>query len=224
MYWEEENIQEDSQIVSEYVDVIFNVKCSRIAADHAYDLLQALNKKIPNIAEIENLSINSIHGAMSGAGWQRPDNEIYLSKRTKFILRMPRQFADNFRVLDNSYLKVGEYDVYLDKFHIKDLMPYDTLFCRYLIIDENEAEESIQYRLYKYCNDKLCFKIKKMMCGKKHLVVTPEKTFKTTTLLITELEPEQSIAILENGFGIGKLFGCGIFLPYKSIAPVAVKN
>ena len=45
---------------------------------------------------------------MSGAGWQRPDNEIYLSKRTKFILRMPRQFADNFKVLDNSYLKVVE--------------------------------------------------------------------------------------------------------------------
>ena len=42
MYWEEENIQEDSQIVSEYVDVIFNVKCSRIAADHAYDLLLSL--------------------------------------------------------------------------------------------------------------------------------------------------------------------------------------
>ena len=52
-------------------------------------------------------------------------------------------------------------------------------------------------------------------------VLTPERI---CNACVPKLEPEQSIAILENGFGIGKLFGCCIFLPYKSIAPVAVKN
>ena len=71
MYWEEENIQEDSQIVSEYVDVIFNVKCSRIAADHAYDLYQAVTHLIPKINDVNNLAIHSVYGAESGAGWER---------------------------------------------------------------------------------------------------------------------------------------------------------
>mgnify|MGYP003868157041 FL=1 len=38
------------------------------------------------------------------------------------------------------------------------------------------------------------------------------------------MEKLDSIKIQELGIGIGKLYGCGIFLPYKSIAPVAVSK
>ena len=44
------------------------------------------------------------------------------------------------------------------------------------------------------------------------------------TLLITDLEKKDSIKIQQLGIGIGKLYGCGIFLPHKSIAPVAVSK
>ena len=38
------------------------------------------------------------------------------------------------------------------------------------------------------------------------------------------IEKQDSIKLQELGIGIGKLFGCGIFLPHKSIAPVAVSK
>ena len=66
--------------------------------------------------------------------------------------------------------------------------------------------------------------VKKMLCGKEHIVQTPSKTLVGKTLLITDLEKQDSIKLQELGIGIGKLFGCGIFLPHKSIAPVAVSK
>ena len=64
--------------------------------------------------------------------------------------------------------------------------------------------------------------VKKMLCGKEHIIKTPTENLVGKTLLITDLEKKDSIKIQELGIGIGKLYGCGIFLPHKSIAPVAV--
>ena len=57
-----------------------------------------------------------------------------------------------------------------------------------------------------------------------HIIQTPNKALVGKTLLITDLEKHDSIKLQELGIGIGKLFGCGIFLPHKSIAPVAISK
>ena len=60
------------------VDISLKVNCAKISADHAYYLFKAVIKRFPQINKIDNLAIHSVHGAESGAGWERPDTEIYL--------------------------------------------------------------------------------------------------------------------------------------------------
>lgn len=223
MYWEEDeqNKQPKSSKIIVDISFKFNDNGTAIAADHAYDLFQAVLKKFPEIEKIDNLAIHSLYGAESGAGWERPETEIYLSKRTRFSIRLPIDHAQDFYKLDGQTLVIGNYKMNLSKPTTKGLISTDTLFCRTVVVDHNKSEDE-------FLNDvssslkAMGINVKKMLCGKEHTVKTPSKTLIGKTLLITDLEKQDSIKLQELGIGIGKLYGCGIFLPHKSIAPVAV--
>ena len=223
MYWEDDNKDNSNKMSNNFVDVSFKVNCNKIAADHAYDLFKAILKKFPIIEKIDNLAIHSVYGAESGAGWKRPETEIYLSKRTRFCIRTPKKYSKKFYSLDGETLNVGEYEMSLSKPTIKELIFTDTLFCRNVVVNNNNSEEEFLKEV-----DSSLFtmniKVKKMLCGKEHITKTPKKNLVGKTLLITDLEKQDSIKIQELGIGIGKLFGCGIFLPHKSIAPEAVSK
>ena len=47
MYWEEDTQESNNETENNIVDVSFKVNCKKIAADHAYDLFEAILKKIP---------------------------------------------------------------------------------------------------------------------------------------------------------------------------------
>ena len=221
MYWEDDNKDNSNKMSNNFVDVSFKVNCNKIASDHSYDLFKAILKKFPIIEKIDNLAIHSVYGAESGAGWERPETEIYLSKRTRFSIRLPIDHAQDFYKLDGQTLVIGNYKMNLSKPTTKGLISTDTLFCRTVVVDHNKSEDE-------FLNDvssslkAMGINVKKMLCGKEHAVKTPSKTLIGKTLLITDLEKQDSIKLQELGIGIGKLYGCGIFLPHKSIAPVAV--
>ena len=143
MYWEEDNQNSTVKIDDSIVDVSFKVNCKKIAADHSYNLFEAVLREFPKIEEIDNLAIHSVYGAESGAGWERPETEIYLSKRTRFCIRTPAEHAEEFFNLDKKTLKVGKYEMQLTKPTIKNLVVTDTLFCRSVVVENNKNEEII---------------------------------------------------------------------------------
>ena len=101
MYWEETEDDEDIKIESNTIDVVFHVDCKKISADHAYDLFLSIKKIIPDIESINNLAIHTIHGSSSGAGWERPKDEIYLSRRAKLTIRVPSEYIEVIKELDS---------------------------------------------------------------------------------------------------------------------------
>ena len=121
MYWEEDDQNSTNMADNNIVDVSFKVDCKKIAADHSYNLFEAVLKRFPQINDINNLAIHSVYGAESGAGWERPETEIYLSKRTRFCIRTPIEYSQDFFALDKEVLKVGEYEMNLSKPNIKNL-------------------------------------------------------------------------------------------------------
>ena len=63
--------------------------------------------------------------------------------------------------------------------------------------------------------------IKKAICGKaKSITINGENRF-TRSLMIADLSKENSILLQDIGIGDGRIFGCGIFLPHKSIDAVS---
>jgi len=61
---------------------------------------------------------------------------------------------------------------------------------------------------------------RKLLGGITHALDFPDGVVFTRSLMVAELEPEQSVRLQQAGLGEGKTFGCGIFLPHKGIKAV----
>ena len=59
-----------------------------------------------------------------------------------------------------------------------------------------------------------------MLGGITHTMNFPDGQVFTRSLMVADLEPEQSIRLQQIGLGEGRRIGCGLFLPHKGIAPV----
>ena len=79
-------------------------------------------------------------------GWERPETEIYLSKRTRFCIRTPIEHAQDFHNLNGETLEIGAYKMTLSKPTIKELVITDTLFCRTVVVDNNQNEDEFLKR------------------------------------------------------------------------------
>ena len=55
MYWEEDDQNNTNMADNNIVDVSFKVDCKKIAADHSYNLFEAVLKRFPQINDINNL-------------------------------------------------------------------------------------------------------------------------------------------------------------------------
>ena len=78
--------------MEDVVDAAFAIECRSLPVDHAYALSQALLAALPWFADEPQAGLHTVHGAASGAGWQRPEGEdavLQLSHRTRLVLRLP---------------------------------------------------------------------------------------------------------------------------------------
>jgi hypothetical protein len=48
----------------------------------------------------------------------------------------------------------------------------------------------------------------------------PDGEIFTRSLMVADLEPEQSVRLQQIGLGAGRTFGCGLFIPHKGIKAV----
>ena len=94
-----------------------------------------------------------------------------------------------------------------------------TLFSRYVItheeLDESQFLEAAAAQL-----QALDIPCRKMLGGIAHTMNFPDGPVFTRSLMVAELQPEQSVRLQQLGLGEGRTIGCGLFLPHKGIAPV----
>ena len=86
-------------------------------------------------------------------------------------------------------------------------------FCVFsaILLEKQDNEVISKTRLQHKSNTSMDIKVKKMLCGKEHIIKIENEKLIGKTLLITDLEKKDSIKIQQLGIGIGKLYGCGIF-------------
>ena len=61
---------------------------------------------------------------------------------------------------------------------------------------------------------------RKLLCGITHTLAFPDGPVFTRSLMVADLEPEQSVRLQQVGLGEGRKIGCGLFIPQKGIKPV----
>jgi len=226
MRWQEESVQTQSVISSSVVDVVFDMKCQCLPVDHAYALSQAIEQVLPWFKDEAQAGLHLIHGAESGNGWYRPDSQeslLYLSRRTKLILRLPRSRFEAAQALSGNHLNVAGYSLILGKAVEKPLRQMPVLFARHVLanpaLDEETFLEEVVQQLHA-----LTIQCHKALCGKSHRFMWQGGEIFTRSLMVADLTPEESIKLQEQGLGEGRKMGCGLFVPHKDVKPVTPKE
>lgn len=223
MYWNEDKKTEKFEISDDIVDVFFNIKCKCLPLEHMHELSTSLYGVLPWLENESLAGILPIAGSESGNGWERsndPNELIYLSRRQKMMMRLPKERLKDAEYLVGKTINVAGNDLEIGKSSIKKLSDLPTAFCRSIMINEQmEENDFLQWAFDELKN--MDITVKKMMAGKERIIKLPnEKERFTRSLMVAELEKAESVRLQQHGMGEGRKLGCGIFLPQKDIKAV----
>jgi len=208
------------------VDAVFAISCRSLPVDHAYALSQAIQAALPWFALEPRAGLHTIHGAVSGSGWMRPEGPdalLQLSRRTRLALRLPRHRVDDTAALLGRTLQVAGWPLRVDRLSVRPLSRITTLFSRGVILaaarDEAEFLAAAEGQL-----GTLGIQPGRMVCGRTTAIATPGRTYHVRSLMLAGLTPNHSLALQELGLGAERKLGCGLFIPHKDIADLRSRS
>ncbi len=227
MYWQEGIKNKTLNVADEVVDLVFTLRCKCLPVDHVYSLFGAVQTVLPWLQEEPAAGIHAVNVAVSGNGWMRPDDPdalLYLSKRTRFELRVPRHRVADAKKLVGEKLNVCGYAFELHSVSERPLSTITTLFSRHLVTEQalTDEEEVLNWVSAQLTEQGIT--PRKMLCGTRHSIKTPEKNIGTCSLMVADLEVEESLWLQQHGLGPWRHLGCGLFIPHKDITGLNKEN
>ena len=150
---------------------------------------------------------------------ERPDDLLYLSRRTRLILRVPQQRLAAAQRLSGHTLTVAGNAMTVEQATVRPLSTHTTLFSRYLAFDETLEENVFLARMQRELAA-VDVQPKKMLCGIEKIIATPAKAIHARSLMVADLTVEQSLRLQQHGLGRLQHLGCGLFIPHKDIREV----
>ncbi len=226
MYWQNASTQEEFIVPDDVVDLSFQIDCRCLPVDHAYRLSLALLQLLPWLAGEDSTGVHQILVANSQNGWMRPnnpDNLLYPSRRTRLVLRLPKARVEDARTLTGQSLEVAGHRIGVKQANIKRLSTITTLYSHYVDIAKAESEEQFLERVAEHL-EVINVRPQKMLCGTQSEIRTEESTVHTRSLMLADLDIEESIRLQQFGIGPNRLLGCGLFIPHKDIKEVHQKE
>lgn len=223
MFWQEETKPQSVKVDDEVVDVAFGVQCQCLPVDHSYALSLAIEEELPWLMEEPMAGVHSIHVAASSNGWMRPDDPqalLHLSRRTRLVIRVPKHRVDEVYSLQGKALTVAGHVMLVQKASVRPLSTLTTLFARHLASEgELTSEEDVLNWVVRELQ-KNAIAAKKMLCGTEHDIATPDGPVRVRSLMIADLEADESLCLQKFGLGPYRHMGCGLFIPHKGINDV----
>ena len=223
MYWNDDKKTEEFKVSDDIIDLSFVIKCKCLPLEHMQALSESLCTVLPWLKEDKFAGIHPINGAESGNGWVRSDdpNElIYLSRRQKMTLRLPKEHLESAESLEGTTINVDGHDIEIGKSSIKKLSDLSTVFCRSIMIDGRMVEDDFLQWAFEELK-MLDITVSKMMAGKERVIkLSNNRERVTRSLMLAELEKAEAVRLQQHGLGEGRKLGCGIFLPQKDIKAV----
>ncbi len=222
MYWTEHNPAETYRISDEVVDVSYAISCRCLAVDHAHALRQALQHALPWLTDEEGAGIHPLHGAESGNGWVRPENPddlLYLSRRTRLVLRLPQHRIADAAALSSRNLDIAGHQLGVGDHSLRQLSPLTTIFARYVVVEAG-ADEQVFLQTVMRQLDGMGIHPKKALCGMERTLFTPDGRVRARSLMLADLSVEESVRLQQRGLGPERQLGCGLFVPHKNVDEV----
>lgn len=205
--------------MDEVLDAAFAIECRSLPVDHAYALSDAIRAALPWFADEPRAGLHTVHGAASGAGWQRPEGEdalLQLSRRTKLVLRLPAHRMADAAALSGRTLDVAGSPMRIGRMSARPLLRIASLFARSVIF-EGATDEAAFLAAAAASLRALGVEAGTILCGRDVTLATPQRTWRTRSLMLTVATPAQSLALQREGLGEARKLGCGVFIPHKDV-------
>jgi CRISPR-associated protein Cas6 len=205
--------------MDEVVDAVFAIECRSLPVDHAWALSQAIQAVLPWFADEPQAGLHTVHGAASGAGWKRPEGEdavLQLSRRTKLVLRIPERRMADAAALTGRTLEVAGSPMRVGRLTPRPLLRIASLFSRSVIF-EGAGDEAAFVAAANEGLRALGVEASTMLCGRDVTLATPQRSYRTRSLMVTVATPAQSLELQRQGLGEARKLGCGLFIPHKDV-------
>lgn len=204
----------DFNYTPKFKDVQFDLVGDEIPADHGHLLHGALSAWLPWLGDDAGSGVHPIHGAPTG----RNDN-LVINRRVKLVLRVPVERLADARTLVGKRIESGAGELLIGEAKEKPLMPFAYLYSP--LVDMGTADEMGFLEAARVELEKMEIRCG-LIPGKKRKMVTPEGDVWGYSLMLHDVGQEQSLHVQEQGLGGHRAYGCGLFVPHKSIKEVAI--
>jgi len=211
---------------ADVLDAVFAIECRSLPVDHAYALSAAIQAALPWFADEPQAGLHTVHGAASGAGWQRPEGEdaqLQLSRRTKLVLRLPGHRMADAAALSGRTLDVAGSAMRVGRLSARPLLRIASLFSRSVMF-EGVADEDAFVAAANEALRALGVEAATMLCGRDVTLATPQGSYRTRSLMLTVATPAQSLALQRQGLGEARKLGCGVFIPHKDVGDLRARQ
>lgn len=212
MYNPEWEAIKDFNYQATMAEVQFDLAGLEIPEDHGYALFQALCRHLPWLAETPEAAVQSVHGAPSGR-----NANLVINRRVKLVMRVPVGREQDVEVLIGKTVDPGAGPIVIGALKVRQLMPSQTLYAH--LADMGTADEAEFLARAKAELEAMGIQCG-LMCGKQRRLTTPEGEVTGYSLMLHDLTLLQSMQVIEKGLGRHRGYGCGIFVPHKSIKEV----
>ena len=205
--------------MDDVVDAAFAIECRSLPVDHAWALSAAIQAALPWFAGEPQAGLHTVHGAASGAGWQRPEGEdalLQLSHRTKLVLRLPANRMPQAAALTGRTLDVAGFPMQVGRLSPRPLVRIASLFSRGVMFEGAEDETGF-LTAANAALGALGVEASTVLCGREAALSTPQRSYRVRSLMVTVATPAQSLALQRLGLGAARKLGCGLFIPHKDV-------
>ena len=220
-FWEEDRKDDAPPAVTDdVVDLLFPVRGRTLPADHAWPLAEALTVALPWFPDEPAAGLHLVHAAASGNGWMSPEDDddgvIYLSRRTRLTLRLPQQRVEAAQVLDGVTLDVAGHPLDVGTGQVHLLSPLTTLYARHVVAPDDDDESSFLATVADDLEQR-GIACRRMICGRTRHFLGPQGKVLTRSLMLADLDFDESQQLQREGLGPGRHHGFGLFIPHKAV-------
>ena len=189
------------------IDLLFDLRGETLPAAYPFALWEALLAHVPQLAENEHVGVLPLKAAEN-------DDHVLLPKRVKLAIRLPPHMVAAASVLEGKQLDVAGSILSLGAAKARALQAYPTLHAKLA----QGAEDETDFLQVVQAHFAALEISAKTICGKRNTLNDGRQTISGFSLVVHDLKPEASLRLQCAGMGEVKRFGCGIFMPYKSIS------
>lgn len=197
-----------------FTDAQFDLSPGEIPADHGVCLYDELVAHLPWLADTPGIGVHPVHGAPTG----RNDN-LVINRRVKLVIRLPEARLADAEALVGAVLKTPAGTLTVGSLKKRPLMPYATLYSHLVIMESADEARFIDEAR---CELERLGVRAGLIPGKRRTLATPEGEMTGYSLMLYDLSLDDSIRVQEVGLGRYRRYGCGIFIPHKSIKEVVI--